>query len=68
MPQILVVERVGDKVYVYREDLKHHAIVQEDVASNNRPVAKRVDFDVFDSECNVMRALDDGEWTSAVIL
>ena len=68
MPQILVVERVGDTVYVYREDLKHHAAVQEDAVSNARPVTKRVDFDVFDSECNVMRALNDGEWTSAVIL
>jgi hypothetical protein len=68
MAKILIMERVGNDVFVYREDLRHHAAVQENVASNARSVSQRVDVEVFDDECNVMKVLEDGQWTSMVIL
>jgi len=67
MAKILIVERMGDDVYVYTESLKQHARVQEN-PDNERRAENRVKFSVFENECNVRRVLEDGQWTSTVVM
>lgn len=68
MAQILIVQRTGDDVFVYTEDLQHYTRVQANAEDNCRLPSKRVDITVFDNECLAARALADGEWTSVVIV
>ncbi len=68
MAKILIVHRSGDNVFVYMEDLRHHAAVHENTKANERFAKNRVDPSVFDDECNVMKVLEDGQWTSMVVV
>lgn len=64
---ILIVQRVNDRVFVYREDLRHHAVVQGNAEENDRLTENYVAFDVFDTECDALHALENGQWTSTIV-
>jgi hypothetical protein len=70
MARILIVERINSIVYVYTESLRHHAGVQGNLTAMDgaRLVSNYVEFDVFDSNCDAMEALQDDQWTSTVIV